>query len=138
MTRNSPLPAAFRRRFIGLCAGLACAGAVCGAAEAQTRQAPQTPTAPAANATKSGHDSPGRLSKFEARHIRHHCRDRANERSLKGAERDAFLTKCFFGRASHRTLRRECAQQGEARGLEKAALREFTRECVKERSRQKE
>lgn len=114
-------------------------------AAAQTRASTPPAAAPAptgAAATKSGHDSFGRMSKFEARRIRHACHDHANERNLKGAERDAFMMKCFFGRASHRGLRRECAREGEARvldkGLDKAALREFTRECVKERSRPKD
>lgn len=98
--------------------------------------APASPT-PAASA-KSGHESPGHISKFEARRIRHACRDRANDGGLRGGDREAFLTKCFFGRASHRGLRKECAQHGEAKGLDKAALREFVRDCVKERSRQKD
>lgn len=107
---------------------------------AQPQQLAPAPQAPAAATPKSGHNSAGRLSKFEARRFRHACRDNADQQGLKGADRDAFLTKCFFGRVSHRALRRDCAKEGEAKGLDKNALREFTRECVKERAaaRQKE
>ncbi|WP_036283598.1 hypothetical protein [Methylocystis sp. ATCC 49242] len=129
-----PLPALIRFNVLGACAYLACVGA----ALADTRPSPATPAPAAASAPNSGHDSSRRISKFEARRIRHACRDRANEHSLKGPERDAFLTKCFFGRASHRAVRHECAREGEAKGLDKAALRDFTRECVKERTRQKD
>jgi len=107
---------------------------------AEPRVHAPAPAAPptAANAAKPKRDSAGRLSKFEARRIRQSCRSRANESGLRGTEREAFLSKCFFGRVSHRALRRECAQQGAAKGLAGGPLREFTRECVKERSRPKD
>lgn len=110
------------------------------AAGAEPRvHAPAPAAAPtAANAAKPKRDSAGRLSKFEARRFRQSCRSRANESGLRGSEREAFLTKCFFGRVSHRALRRECAQQGAAKGLSNGPLREFTRECVKERARPKD
>jgi hypothetical protein len=102
-----------------------------GDAHAQPRQAPNvdsqshqpTPAAakPAAN-----------VSKFEARRFRHACLERANEKALRGAERETYLSRCFFGRAATRGARRECAKQGAAKGLEKAALHDFVRECVKE------
>lgn len=87
---------------------------------------------PAAALADGGKGDP--LSKFEARHIRHSCRDKAQQRALSGAERETFLAKCFFGRAStRRVTRRECLQQGAAKGLEKSALDAFVRDCVKER-----
>jgi hypothetical protein len=72
------------------------------------------------------------LSKFEARRIRHSCQQRANDPALKGSDREAFLARCFFGRSAQRHQRRECAKQGAAKGLDKAALHEFIRECAKE------
>lgn len=72
------------------------------------------------------------LSKFEARRIRHSCQQRANDRTLRGSDREAFLTRCFFGRSAQRHQRRECAKQGAAKGLEKAALHDFIRECAKD------
>ncbi len=83
-------------------------------------------------------DSKTSMTKFEARRIRHTCQEKANERGAKGADRDAFLTRCFFGRRALRGVRRDCAKQGAAKGLDKAALRDFTRDCVKEqRAKQK-
>ena len=111
------------------------------AASAQPR-VPATSTLPQAGvgapAAKSSHESVGRMSKFEARRVRHRCRDRANDRGLKGPDRDAFISKCYFGRVLHRGLRHDCAKEGEAKGLDKAALRDFTRDCVKERQRPKD
>jgi hypothetical protein len=98
-------------------------------AQAQTR--PQTTAA-----AKSG-PSAGRLSKFEARRIRHACRSRANEGKLSGAERERFLTSCYFGRVARRPFKRECTQLGLSKGLDKNALAVFVRECSKERAHQK-
>lgn len=90
-------------------------------------------------AAKPPHEpSPRRLSKFEARKIRHACYGRANERGLSGAEREAFLARCYFGRVSYRVERQQCRAQAAAKGVDKAALRDFVRECVKERVRQKD
>jgi hypothetical protein len=75
------------------------------------------------------------LSKFEARRIRHACTGRANERGLKGAERSAYLSRCYFGRVSRRGLRQACQKEAATKGLDKTAQRNFVRECVKERSR---
>ena len=61
--------------------------------------------------------------------MRHACLERANKEGKKGAEREAFLTRCFFGRETHRN---QCRKQGLAKGLEKSALRDFVRDCVKE------
>jgi hypothetical protein len=72
-----------------------------------------------------------RLSKFEARQIRHSCQDKAIEKGLHGTDRSAFLTKCYFGRA--RSFRRECTQLGVAKGLDKTALPDFVHSCIKER-----
>lgn len=121
--------------------GLALAGTVflTNAAFAESPHPDQQMSAPQTSAAvaKPSHEAGPRLSKFEARRIRQACRERANEHSVKGAERDAFLTKCYFGRVSHRGLRRECAQQAAGKGIsDKNAVRDFVRECVKERSRQ--
>ncbi|MGA8171401.1 MAG: hypothetical protein WB816_11325 [Methylocystis sp.] len=112
------------------------AGAALGAAlvilgpGAMSEARAQTRTTAAAAA--ASHDQRSSVSKFEARRIRHTCQERANERSVKGGEREAFLTRCFFGRTALRGIRRDCARQGAAKGLDKPALREFVRECVKE------
>lgn len=79
-----------------------------------------------------------RLSKFEARKIRHACQGRANERGLAGPEREAFLARCNFSRLTYRVERQQCRQQAAAKGIERAGLRDFLRECVRERTRQKE
>jgi hypothetical protein len=103
---------------------LLCGAAAIGEAQAQTHTNP-----PAASAARDPKTS---MSKFEARRIRHSCQERASEHSEKGAEREVFLTRCFFGRSALRGLRRDCAKQGAAKGLDKPALRDFVRECVKE------
>ncbi|MBG0810164.1 hypothetical protein IY145_12325 [Methylosinus sp. H3A] len=79
-----------------------------------------------------------RLTKFEARRIRHACQGRANERSLAGPEREAFLGRCYFGRVSTRVERQQCRQEAAARGVDRSSLRAFVRECVRERLRAKE
>ena len=82
--------------------------------------APSTATAPAGN-----------LTKFEARRVRHACLERANERTLKGKEREEYLVRCIFGRsAMRRTVRRECRKQGLAKNLDRAALRDFIHQCA--------
>jgi hypothetical protein len=88
----------------------------------------------AAPAARALGDRSDRISKFEARTIRHSCRDRAQQRGLAGSEREAFLSRCFFGRAGRHDMRRACLQQGAAKGLDKGALELFARDCVKERS----
>jgi len=71
------------------------------------------------------------LSKFEARRVRHACHERANEKALKGKEREDFLLGCVFGRsAMRRAARRECRKQGLAKGLEKAPLHDFMHQCA--------
>jgi hypothetical protein len=91
---------------------------------------PAPRTAPSSKAT-------GGLSKFEARRMRHACQERANEKGLRGQDRDTFLGRCFFGRAATRGIRRDCRKQGQAKGLDRTTLREFVRECVRERTHQK-
>jgi hypothetical protein len=93
-----------------------------GATNPEPRPNPHEPPAP-------------HFSKFEARRIRHTCAGHANERGLKGAERSAYLTHCYFGRVSHRGLRLACHKEAAAKGLDKNAQRDFVRECVKERAK---
>lgn len=89
-------------------------------------------TRPAEPAPVKAKDSLPRISKFEARQFRHVCQEKANERGLKAGEREAFLTRCFFGRRAQKGARKECKKQGIAKGLDKTTLRDFVRECVKE------
>lgn len=96
-----------------------------------------TPAA-SAPAAKGPHEHARHLSKFEARHIRHSCQGRANEKGLSGGEREGFLAKCYFSRVSHRGVRRECQLQAAAKGIDKSAVRDYVRECVKERSHRSE
>ena len=73
----------------------------------------------------------GNLSKFEARRVRHACQERANDRTLKGKEREDFLLGCIFGRsAQRRAVRRECRKEGVAKGLEKSALHDYIHQCA--------
>lgn len=113
------------------------AGPAFGGAPGRGAVVEPAPTTASAGA-RSTREPSRRLSKFEARKIRHACYGRANERGLTGAEREAFLTRCYFGRVSHRAERQQCRQQAAARGVERAAMRDFMRECVRERTRQKE
>jgi hypothetical protein len=106
---------------------------------AQAPQPSPASSAPAAVAdadeasrAKTPHEAMPRVSKFEARRIRHACRERANERGVKGSEREAFLSRCLFGRRVGRKERRECAKFAAAQGLDKAAQRDFVRECLRE------
>jgi hypothetical protein len=89
-------------------------------------------TRPADPAPVKAKDSLPRISKFEARQFRHVCQEKANERGLKAGEREAFLTRCFFGRRAQKGIRKECRKQGVAKGLDKTVLRDFVRDCVKE------
>jgi hypothetical protein len=86
---------------------------------------------------KGAHEAAPHFSKLEARRIRHLCFGRANEQGLRGTERAAFLSHCYFGRVSHRAVRHACRKEGAAKGLDRSALRDFVRECVKERTTQK-
>ncbi|WP_157235252.1 hypothetical protein [Methylosinus sp. LW4] len=103
--------------------------------------APAAAPPPPALAGKSAQPAPAparkRLTKFEARRIRHACQGRANERNLVGPEREAFLGRCYFGRVSTRVERQQCRQEAAARGIERANQRVFIRECVRERVRAK-
>jgi len=118
------------RRMIGIVVAAATLATAPAALAGQNHTRPQ----PVAGKT----DNPARISKFEARKARHVCRDRANEKGLKGSDRDAFVGRCYFGRLSHAGVRRECVRAGEAKGIAKAALRDFVRDCVKERTKGKE
>jgi hypothetical protein len=82
--------------------------------------------------------APPHFSKFEARRIRHACVGRANDRGLRGGERSAYLSRCYFGRVAHRGLRLVCQKEAAAKALDRAAQREFVRECVRERAREKD
>lgn len=113
-----------------ICACLAGPGAE--AANPSASPPPAAATEPAPNPNPSPPATPKptlSVSKFEARRMRHACLERANKEGKKGAEREAFLTRCFFGRAAHR---HQCRKQGLAKGLDKTALHDFVRECVKE------
>ena len=113
-----------------------------GAPLAQQPSAAPVPVLASPPATQSGattqHAAPsaatgssGKLSKFEARRVRHACLERANEKALKGKERDEYLVRCIFGRsAMRRTVRRDCRKQGLAKNLDKAALRDFIHQCA--------
>lgn len=109
------------------------------AASQLSAQPQQQPAGPAVAADESAHPKTPReaggakVSKFEARHIRHACRERANERGVKGSDREAFLSRCFFGRRVGKKERRDCAKLAAAQGLDKAAQRDFVRECVRQR-----
>lgn len=118
------------------------------AAQSQPQPQPQPPPTPPASTgqtvatdnDETGHIRPQhapKVSKFEARRIRHACRERANERGVKGAEREAYLSRCFFGRRVTRKERRECVKLAAAQGIaDKTAQREFVSKCVKERHAQ--
>jgi hypothetical protein len=107
-------------------------------AQSSHAQPPVAERQPPANApSKGAHEAAPHFSKLEARRIRHLCHGRANEQGIRGAERTAFLSRCYFGRVSHRGVRHACQKEGAAKGLERPALRDFVRECVKERTTQK-
>jgi hypothetical protein len=127
--------------FVGalLCASLLlCGTGICNA-QGQTRPAvPGATQEPDVQGRQSepsltkGKEPQARISKFEARQFRHACQERANERGLKAADRESFLTRCFFGRRAQRGARHECTKLGTSKGLDKAALHDFVRECLKE------
>ena len=124
---------------IALYAGFLVCGASVPAAQAQNHlnapvaaQSADAPAHPPEAATGKAREPAARISKFEARRFRHACQERANEHGLKGSEREGFLTRCFFGRRAQRGARKECTKQGAAKNLDKAALHEFVRECLKE------
>ncbi len=105
------------------------------AASATPAAAPAKNGAPPATTNEAtGRITPapgGNLSKFEARRVRHACQERANDKTLKGKEREDFLLGCIFGRsAQRRAVRRECRKEGVAKGLEKAALHDYIHQCA--------
>jgi hypothetical protein len=133
-----------RRRRVAL---LSIASALCVATPSFAGGSPARATTDAAPRNhqaapqRAAHEpAPRRLTKFEARKIRHLCSGRAVERGLSGAERDAFLTSCYFGRvSSYRAERQQCRQQAATQGLvERTAVREFVRDCVRDKARHKE
>lgn len=98
---------------------------------AQPQAQPAPPVAADGNEAaraKAPREGGAKVSKFEARRIRHTCRARANERGVKGSEREAFLSRCFFGRRVGRKDRRDCAKLAAGQGLDKAAQRDCARE----------
>ncbi len=104
-------------------------------AQSQQAKAPAAENQTQANTPpKAAHEAAPHFSKLEARRIRHVCYGRANEQGLRGAERSAFLSHCYFGRVSHRGVRHACQKEGSSKGLDRTALRDFVRECVKERT----
>jgi hypothetical protein len=131
----------FERRSVAailLSALLAAAAGPAGAASAppqQTAPAPGRHGTPNVESRISREPPASHLSKFEARRIRHACTGRANERGLKGAERSAFLSRCYFGRISRRSLRQACQKEAMVKGLDRTTQRNFVRECIRERSR---
>jgi hypothetical protein len=125
---------------VSLCATLMLTASITPSASMESKQvkAPKPETqVPANSPSKGARDATPHFSKLEARRIRHVCYGRANEHGLKGVERSAFLSRCYFGRVSHRSARYACQREGAAKGLSKSALRDFVRECVKERTTQK-
>jgi hypothetical protein len=85
---------------------------------------------------RGAHEAPRRrLTKYESRKMRHACAARAAERGLAGSERDAFVAACYASRLSHRGERQRCRQEAAAKGVDKSALRDFLRDCMKDRSR---
>jgi hypothetical protein len=86
-------------------------------------------SAPAARMTAPAQESMGRLSKFEARHIRHSCRDEASKSSTPTGHKD-FMTHCFQMHVSARHFARECKGSAEFKALDKAAKDDFIRACV--------
>ena len=127
--------------FFRLTFPLALSLAIASPAAAQPQPQPQPPAAPgqavAIDREETGHiklQHAPKVSKFEARRIRHACRERANEHAFKGPEREAFMSRCFFGRRVTRKERRECVKLASAQGIvDRAAQREFVSKCVRER-----
>lgn len=135
-TAASCLLRAARRICVGALIGVVAAPSLALANPPAVAAPPPTVAPPAG---KSAREPPRRrLTKFEARRIRHACHGRANERGLSGPEREGFLSKCYFGRVANRVERQLCRQEAAARGVDKSALRGFLRECVRERVRAKE
>jgi hypothetical protein len=74
----------------------------------------------------------GRLSKFEARHIRHSCRDEVSKSATLAGHKD-FMTHCFQMHVSARHFARECKVSAEFKALDKSAKEDFIRACVSEK-----
>ena len=74
-----------------------------------------------------------RVSKLEARQMRHSCGLRANEHGLKDKERDTYLDHCYVSGASHIVEIRACRIERERKGVDEQRRREFMRACVQEK-----
>lgn len=105
--------------------------ALCGPAASQARQDGSPSRAGAKNAVATPESARG-LSKFEARHIRHTCRDEANKSATPTGRKD-FVSHCFQMHVSARRFTRECKNVAELRSLGKSARDEFLRACVAEK-----
>jgi hypothetical protein len=105
----------------------------CNEVVAQTRDAAET-----SEASAFGQDrSRGRVSKFEARRMRHACRDQAQRSGVGANGRSAFVSACVRLHIVARHFWGECKRLAAGRGLDKTAAEDFTRACVSEKMRQK-
>jgi hypothetical protein len=103
---------------------------LCGVAASQAR--PDLSAPGGARMTAPAQESAGRLSKFEARHIRHSCRDEAGKSAMPGGHKE-FMTHCFQMHVSARHFARECKGSAEFKALDKSAKDDFIRACVSEK-----
>lgn len=130
-----PLPTRARRRCARVVLGLLMTVATLAPALAAADR-PLSPQQGVSVANGRSEPARRRLTKYESRKARHACAARAGERGLAGAERETFVANCYFNRLAHRGERQRCRQEAAAKGIDKSALRDFVRECVKERSRE--
>jgi hypothetical protein len=103
---------------------------LCGVADSQAR--PDILAPGAARTAAPAQEAAGRLSKFEARHIRHSCRDEASK-SATPTGRKGFMTHCFQMHVSARRFARECKGSAEFKARDKSAKDDFMRACVSEK-----
>jgi hypothetical protein len=129
-------------------AGLAAAGPLIGAANAQTTSAPPAVSpgnagsppsvapggsagALAPNATALGTPNAGRQAlREQARAAREACRDEAKAQGLKGPDRRQHIQDCFAAKMPQVAKRIECRKEGQAKGMTQPGLRDFVRQCV--------
>ena len=78
-----------------------------------------------------------RVSKLEARQIRHSCGLRASEHSLRDKEWESFVAQCYARRAARIDEARACRVEREKAGIDEQHRREFMRACVRAKAAHK-
>ncbi len=110
------------------------AAGFCSVAASQTRQAGLPPGATIQPAPPAAETAP-RVSKFEARRIRHACRDEAAAKPGTQASPKNVMAHCFQMHVLARRVAKECKNTAEFKGQNGSAREAFMQNCLSEKMR---